>query len=338
MRGSGTQQQAVAYSRSLEAHELFLKARDYLNKSDPRTGGTLPNAREAITFYEQAVKADPKFALAFVELSRAWMTLGYSEPDGISNKELLPHAKAAALKAVALDKQMTDAHLALAGLHYSIEYDWANAERAFKLAIQLAPNHATAHGSYAAYLGSMGRFDEALAEANKADELMPSRATDFVLARIYYSMHRYEEATEYSKRSVEKEENLLGHFLLGFVYVAQQQYDEAISEFKRAARFGNNAGALAALAYAYAMGGKKDEALKILDELKTSHQGATIVPYRIAAVYLALGDKDQAIEWLKKDYEVKDNWMNQPKVDPVMDPLRSDPRFQVLLRKMKFKE
>ena len=113
MRGSGTQQQAVAYSRSLEAHELFLKARDYLNKSDPRTGGTLPNAREAITFYEQAVKADPKFALAFVELSRAWMTLGYSEPDGISNKELLPHAKAAGLKAVALDREMTDAHLAL---------------------------------------------------------------------------------------------------------------------------------------------------------------------------------------------------------------------------------
>jgi len=163
----------------------------------------------------------------------------------------------------------------------------------------------------------MGRFDDALAEAKKADELMPSRATDFVLARTYYSMHRYDEAAEYSKRSVEKEENLLGHFLLGFVYVAQQKYDEAIVEFKRAASFGNNAGALAALAYAYAMGGKKDEALKILNELKTSHRGATTVPYRIAAVYLALGDKDQAIEWLEKDYEEQDNWMNQLKVDPL---------------------
>ncbi len=326
------------YSQNSEANELFLKGREYFNKSDPRTDGTLANARKAIKLYEQAAKADPGFALAFVELSQAWVALGYSDPDGMTNKQLLPHAKAAALKAVALDKKMTDAHLALAGLYCSIEYDWEKAEREYKLAVQLAPNNATAHGSYAAYLGSMGRFDEALGEAKRADELVPSRATDFVLARIYYSMHRYDEAAEYSKLSLKREENLLGHFLLGFVYVAQQKHDEAIAEFKRAVGFGNNAGALAALAYAYAMDGKKGEALKMLDELRTSHKGAKIVPYRIAAVYLALGDRDQAIEWLKKDHEVKDNWMNQLKVDPVMDPLRSDPRFQVLLRKMKFKE
>jgi len=336
MSANKTQEQIVVYSQNPEANALFLKAREYFNKRDPRTGGELANAREAIKLYEQAVKADPQFALAFLELSRAWVSLGYSEPDGITNKELLPHAKAAALKAVALDQNMVDAHLALAGLYYSIEFDWEKAEREFKLAIQLDPNNATAHGSYAAYLGSMGRFDEALAEAKKADGLMPSHDTDFVLARIYYSMHRYDEATEYSKRSVEKEENFLGHFLLGFVYVAQQKYGKAIAEFK--IDVGNNAGALAALAYAYAMGGRKDEALKLLDELEASHKGAKIVPYRIAAVYLALGDTDQAIELLKKDYEVQDNWMNQQKVDPVMGPLRSDPRFQVLLRKMKFKE
>ena len=178
----------IIYSQNPDANELFLRAREYFNKSDPRTGGTLANAREAIRLYEQAVKTDPKFALAFVELSRAWMGLGYSDPDGVTNKELLPHAKAAVLKAVALDKKMTDAHLALAGLYYSIEYDWEKAEREYKLAVQLAPNNATAHGSYAAYLGSMGRFDEALAEAKKADELMPSHATDFVLARIYGSL------------------------------------------------------------------------------------------------------------------------------------------------------
>jgi len=326
----------IIYSQNPEANELFLEAREYFNKRDPRTGGALANAREAIRLYEQAVKTDPKFALAFVELSRAWMTLGFSNPDGMTNKELLPHAKAAALRAVALDQKMADAHLALAGIYYSIEFDWEKAEREFKLAIQLAPNNATAHGSYAAYLGSMGRFDEALAEAKKADELMPSQGADFDLARIHYDIRRYDEATEYIKRSLKEKGNMLGHFLLGFVYVAQQKYDEAIAEFK--IDVGNNAGALAALAYAYAMGGKKDEALKILDELETSHKGAKIVPYRIAAVYLALGDKDQAIELLKKDYEVQDNWMNQLKVDPVMDPLRSDPRFQVLLRKMKFKE
>ena len=129
---------------------------------------------------------------------------------------------------------------------------------------------------------------------------------------------------------------MLGHFLLGFTYVAEHKYDEAIAEFK--IDVGNNAGALAALTYAYAMGGKKDEALKTLNDLEANHPGAKIVPYRIAAIYLALGDTDRAIELLNKDYEVQDNWMNQLKVDPVMDPLRSDPRFQVLLHKMKFKE
>ena len=175
----------IIYSQNPEANEFFLKAREYFNKRGPRTGGDLANAREAIRLYEQAVNADPKFALAFVELSGAWMTLGYSNPDGMTNKELLPHAKAAALTAVALDQNMADAHLALGGIYYSIEFDWEGAEREFKLAIQLAPDSADAHGSYAAYLSAMGRFDEALAEANKVDELMPSQATDFVLARIH---------------------------------------------------------------------------------------------------------------------------------------------------------
>src|SRR3972149_8381346 len=169
MSGNETQKQAVFYSQSAEANELFLKAREYIARSHPDTGGTLANAREAIKLYEQAVKADPKFARAFLEMSRAWVSLGYSEPGGITNKDLLPHAKAAALKAVALDQNMVDAHLALAGLYYSIEFDWEKAEREFKLAIQLDPNNATAHGSYAAYLGSMGRFDEALVEAKKAE-------------------------------------------------------------------------------------------------------------------------------------------------------------------------
>jgi tetratricopeptide (TPR) repeat protein len=336
-----TKRQATAetvYSKNAEANELFLKAREYYNKSDPRiAGGKLANAREAIKLYEQAVKKDPKFALAYVEMSRAWMRLGYSDADGISIKELLPPAKAALLKALALDNKLADAHLALAGLYYGLEYAWEKAEREYKLALQLAPNSPTAHAGYAAYLASMGRFDEALGEAKKADELTPSIATDIALARIYYSMRRYDEAAEHSKKSLKKGENVLGHFFLGFVYVARQKYDEAIAEFKTAAGFSNNGGAWAGLAYGYAMGGRRDEALKILDELKTTRKKGLIVPYRLAAVYLALGDKDQAIEWLRKDYEGRGNWMNQLKVDPVMDPLRSDPRFKELMRRMRFK-
>jgi tetratricopeptide (TPR) repeat protein len=326
---------AVVYSQNAEANELFLKARDYYNKSNPRTGGTLANAREAIKLYEAAVKRDPKFALAYVGLSRAWMRLGYSVPGGMTNKELLPHAKSAALKALELDKNLLDAHLVLAGIYFNIEFDWEKAEREYKLAVQLAPNDAAVHSGYATYLASMGRFDEAIVEAKKAGDLSQAPATDFALARIYYRMRRYDEALEYNRRSLNREESAISHFGLGFVYVAQQKYEGAIAEFKSAVAVDNNGGGLAALAYAYAMAGKRDEALRMLNEVVTNP--AKHVPYRIAAAYLALGEKDRAIEWLKKDYERRDNWMTWLKVDPVMDPLRSDPRFMQLMRRMNFK-
>jgi tetratricopeptide (TPR) repeat protein len=328
----------IIYSKSPEANELFLKAREFFNKSDPRVaGGKLANAREAIKLYEQAVKKDPKFALAYVELSRAWLSLGYSDPDGASNAEILPPARAALVKALALNNKLTEAHLTLAALYYNTDFDWKKAELEYKLALKLAQNNATAHRNYAAYLGSMGRFEEALTQAKKAEELAPSRLNDFVIGRVYYSMRRYDEAIEYCQKSLKREDNVLGHFFLGFIYVAQQKYDEAIAEFKIGTTFSKNGGALAGLAYGYAMAGQKDEALKILDELKTSTSGGLIVPYRVAAIYLALGDKEQAIAWLNKDYEAKGNWLTQLKVDPVMDPLRSDPRFQTLMRKMKLK-
>lgn len=329
----------IVYSHDAEANELFLKAREYYSKSDPRIpGGKLANAREAIKLYEQAVKKDPKFALAYVEISRAWLQLSYSDPDGLSNEEVLPPARAAVRKALVLDKNLAEAHRELASLSYNIDYDWKSAEREYKLVLQLEPDNATAHGNYAAYLGSMGRFDEALKEAKTAEDLRPSLATDLTLARIHYSMRRYDIAAEYCRKALKRQENVLGHFFLGFIHVARQEYDEAIKEFKTAAGFSKNGGALAGLAYGYAVAGKKVEALEIIREMKTSPAGGLIVPYRLAAVYLALGDKDQAIEWLRRDYAQKGNWMNQLKVDPVMDPLRSDPRFKHLMRQMKFTE
>ncbi|HKQ52299.1 MAG TPA: tetratricopeptide repeat protein [Pyrinomonadaceae bacterium] len=337
-RDASAQTAPAVYSQNAEANELFLKAREYFNKSDPRVpGGKLSNAREAIRLYEQAVKKDPRFALAYVEMSRAWLQLGYSDPDRLSTNEILPRARAALLKALDLDKNSADVHRSLAALYYNIEYDWRKAEREYKLALRLAPESAPAHLGYAAFLGSMGRFDEALSEAKKADALAQSINTDIVLARLYYSMRRYEEAAEYCRKSLKKSDNVLGHFYLGFVYAAERKYDEAVAEFRTGANFSNNGGALAGLAYGYALSGKRDEALKIIEELKTTYGGSRVVPYRLAAVYLALGNSDRAIEWLRKDYEDRGNWMNQLKVDPVMDPLRSDPRFQKLMRLMKFK-
>ncbi|MDX6613537.1 MAG: hypothetical protein QOD75_2723 [Blastocatellia bacterium] len=326
---------AQVYSQSKEANELFLKAREYYSKSNPRTGGTLANAREAIKLYERAIKKDSRFALAYVGLSRAWLRLGYSLPGGMSNRALLPYAKSAALKAVELDKNLLDAHTVLANIYFNIEFDWEKAEREYKESLRLAPNDANVHGSYAGYLASLGRFDEAIAEAKKAEQLSQSAATDFAVSRVYYRMRRYDEAEQYNRRSLNKEESAISHFGLGFVYVAQHKYEGAIAEFKSAVAVDNNGGGLAALAYVYAMAGRKDEARHLLDEVVANREKQ--VGYRIAAVHLALGNKDGAIEWLRKDYERRNNWMTWLKVDPVMDPLRSDPRFKQLMRRMKFK-
>ena len=326
---------AAVYSQNPEANALFLKAREYSGKSDPRTGGKLANAREAIKLFEQAVQKDPSFALAYVELSRAWLSLGYSDPDGATNEEILPPARAAALKAVELDPKLPEAHLGLASLSYSVDFAWDRAEREYKLALQLQPDNARINAGYAAYLSSMGKFSEALERAAKADALMPSVTVDLVFARTYYSMRRYAMAEDYCKKALAKQDNVLAHFFLGLIRVAEAQYDKAIPEFETAAA-GHNGGAMAGLAYGYAIAGQKDRALEILAKLQAGRDSGMIVDYRVAAVHLALGDKDQAIEWLRKSYDDHENWMNQLKVDPVMDPLRSDPRFQELMRKIHF--
>ena len=332
----GTTAPAV-YSQNPEANELFLKAREFAKKGNPRVrGGALANAREAIKLYQEAVKLDPKFALAYVEMSRAWLSLGYSDPDGMSNEQIIPPAKAALQKALELDDNLADAHLALASICFSLEYDWQKAESEYKRSLTLGPDNAAAHTSYAAYLGAMGRFDDAVAEANKAAELAPSAMADITLGRIYYSMRRYDQAVDYCQRSLKKEDNVLGHFFLGFIYVAQQKREEGIAEFQKATTYSKNGGALAGLAYGYAVNGRKEDAEKIISELNSGTASGLIVPYRLAAVYVALGDKDKAIQWLTKEYEDRGNWMTQLKVDPVMDPLRSDPRFQDLMRRMKF--
>jgi tetratricopeptide (TPR) repeat protein len=325
----------AVYSQNPQANNVFLKAREYYAKGDPRTGGKLANCREAIKLYQQAVEKDPSFALGYVELSRAWLGLGYSDPDGGTNEEILPPARAAALKAVELDPRLAEAHLGLASLSYNIDFDWQRAEREYKLALQLQPDNARANNAYAAFLSSMGKFREALEYAVKADSLMPSMAVDINFARIYYAMHRYDKAEDYCKKALARQDNVLGHFFLGLIRVAEEQYDKAIPELEIAAA-GHNGGATAGLGYGYAMAGQKDRALEVLAKLNAGRDSGLIVDYRIAAVHLALGDKDRAIEWLNKSYNDRENWMNQLKVDPVMDPLRSDLRFKALMQKIHF--
>jgi serine/threonine-protein kinase len=328
-------QPPVVFSQNRDANALFIQARAYLAKSDPRTGGTLANARQAIKLYQQAVDADPKFALAYVDMSRAWLRLGYSNPDGASDQEIVPPARAALRKAVEADPNLPDAHLMLAAIAYNLDYQWDIADREYRQGLALAPNNADAHANYAAYLSTMGRFDEALDQAAKADALASSPATEFTFARIYYAMRRYDMAADYCRKSLARQDNMVVRFYLGMIYAGAKQYDKAITELE-ATTIEYNGGALAGLAYAYAMSGQKHRAMALLDQLYAGHGSGLIVPYRVAAVYVALGDAAQAFRWLDKSYDAHDNWLAQLKVDPVMDPLRSRPQFQQLMRKMGF--
>ena len=329
-------QAPVVYSRNAEANALFLRGRALFAESDPRAGGRLANAREAIRLYRQAVAADPHFALAYVELSRAWLRLGYSDPDGASTAEIMPPARAALRRAVAIDPSLPEAHAAAASFAYNSDFDWPTAEREYRAAIRLQPNNAIAHGGYGAFLASMGRFDEAIAELERADTLAPTVAIKSILCRTYYSQRRFDLAEAQCRRSIAVQDNVIARLYLGFTYIALGRLDEGVAELERTSRFSNNGGAWAALAYGYAMAGRREEALSLVREITTTQTRGGTVPYRIAAVHLALGDRDSAILWLRRDYAERGNWMNQLKVDPVMDPLRADPRFGALMRAMRF--
>lgn len=292
--------------------------------------------RKSIELFEAAIAKDPHFALAYAELSTAWAFLGWSAPDGLQNIDLLPHVKAAALKAVELDDRLPAAHLALASVYLNFEFDWPHAEREYKRAIELAPSDARGHSAYAVFLSKMGRFSEALTHAQRASELSQTSATDRMFMFIYFAMRRFDLAERYGLSASRKDDHFLNHMFLGFTYLQEHKYSQGISELEKL-RAGGTGGGLAGLAYAYAVGGRTADARLLLKQCTANEQGGLlIVRYRVAAVYLALGDKDKAIEFLRKDYEVRDNWLNWLKVDPIMDPLRSDPRFANLMRLMKF--
>jgi len=326
----------VVYSQVPEANALYIKGLEYLSKSNPRDGGSLVNARQAVRLFSQAVKKDPKFALAYLGLADAWGSFGLSVPGSMTGDKVYPHLLAAALMAEKLDDNLPRVHSTLASLHFSNEYDWESAEREYKRVISMT-NSLASHTSYAIFLAPQGRFEEAIAEVKLAEKIDPSSpTTNLDMLQIYYWRHQDDQALEQGHEMLRKDppHAYLAHFFMGFAYVHKAEFENAIQEFKQSTVLGD-AGSLSALGYGYAMSGNKAETQNILLRLK-HHSGAKNVPYRVAAIYLALGDKDRAIKLIEKDYRQRSNWLNRLNVDPVMDPLRDDPRFKNLMRKMNF--
>ena len=312
-----------------QAYESFLKGRYFWNKR------TADGLKVALAFFNQAIDEDPKYAQAYSGLADTYALLGDWQYAAMPPKEALPKAKAAATKALELDSALGEAHNSLAFCLDAFEWDFESAGKQFRRAIELNPGYATAHHWYAWHLSVLGRYDEAIAEMRKAENLDPlSLIINADLAELLLIAHSYEDSIQQSRKTIEMDPNFaLAHNQLGLAYLQEQMRDDAIAELQKAVRLsGSSPICVASLASAYVVSGKRDEASRLLGNLKMRSNPSYSDAPEIAVVYAALGDKDQAMNWLQKGYEGRFN----PSVllRPGFDPLRSDPRFQELLRRI----
>ena len=328
LRLSGAQEQQLAKRATAnpEAYQLYLNGVFYRRK------GGLENGRKALDYYNQAVALDPNFALAWTGVADAYR---YLQANGVLDpKEAHPKAKAAAQKALELDEGLAEAHVAL-GLIKMDEWDWAGAEHEFNRATELNPNLAEAHHRYSVYLTNVGRHTEALAEIKRAQELDPLRIVlrDQEGAALYFA-RRYDEAVQQLQNVIKLDpDDRFAHAYLGYTYEAKGMYAQAIAEYQKRIRIeGETTSTLCYLGYALAMSGKRSEAQAILDKLKTTKE--YVSPAELAVLYFGLGDKEGALTSLERAYAAHDLQMQSLKIDSHYDSLRSDPRFQDLLRRV----
>ncbi len=314
-----------------EAQEGYLKGRYFWNKR------TEAGYLKAISYYQNAIERAPRYAQAYAGLADAYSLLGSTANEEISRSEAMPRAKAAAVTALQLDDSLAEGHASLAFVKMHYEWDWAGAEREFRRAIELNPNYPTAHHWYAYDLAAMNRMPEALNEIGRARRVDPLSAiinTD--AAEFLYYAGRYDEAIQQVKAALEIDPNfLLAHHLLGRIYSEQHRYLEALAEGKKTLELsGGHPLMLVDLGRIYALSGDRSQAeqvLRQLVELSARGKGMSAVTAGVAA---ALGKRDQALAALEKAYEERNGSLILLNYDPSWDPLRSDPRFQQLLRRV----
>jgi TolB-like protein/DNA-binding winged helix-turn-helix (wHTH) protein/Flp pilus assembly protein TadD len=312
-----------------KAYESYLKGRYFWNK---RTADSL---KVALAYFNQAIDEDRNYAQAHSGLADTYALLGDWQYAVMTPKEALPKAKAAAIKALELDSALGEAHNSLAFCLDAFEWDFDSAGKEFRRAIELNPSYATAHHWYAWHLSVLGRYDEAIAEMRKAENLDPlSLIINADLAELLLIAHLYDDSIQQSRKTIEMDPNFaLAHNQLGLAYLEKQMHDEAIVELQKAVRLsGDSPTCIANLASAYVVSGKRYEAAKLLSDLKTRSKPSYSYSPEIAVIYAALGDGNQAMNWLDKGYEERFN----PSVllRPGFDPLRSDPRFKDLMRRI----
>jgi tetratricopeptide (TPR) repeat protein len=320
---------AKHYTENNEAYQLYLRGRFYWDK---RTGEAV---KRAIGYFDQAIKTDPGFALAYAGLADCYVVPAST----MAPKDAMPQAKAAAQRALELDDLLPEAHTALARVLAAYDWDWPAAEKEYKRAIELNPRYVVAHQWYGGYLEARGHRDEAFAQGRVALELDPlSLISNFELAQGYYFARDYDRAIEQYQKTLELDSNFPpAHQFLPAAYEQKGNYPEAISRFKNSPVLsggGEWSMTKGGLGHAYAVNGQKQEALDVIDELKKFSQQQYVSSASIALVYAGLRDNDQAFAWLDKAYDQRDFQLQWFNIEPRWDSLRSDPRFTVLLKKV----
>ncbi len=318
------------YTNSNEAYQLYLKGRYHFARRNR------DDVNKAIASYEQAIKLDPNFALAYARIAEAYNQMPnypYAAP-----MEAFPKAKAAAEKAIALDPTLSEAHTAMGNTLTSLDRNWPQAEREFKRALELDPKSATAHYRYASeYLISVGRTKEALAETEKALEIEPLDPNMVAnLGRLYLYDGQRERGLEQARRAYEADPSfVIARLLYGMTLNATGAYADAITlSEKHLQDDPNNQQMLMVAGYAYGRSGQRTDAERVIEKFREISKTQYVIPSFVAVVFGGMGEKDKAFAELDKSIELHDSWFRWAKVEPLFDPLRDDPRFKDLLKRM----
>jgi serine/threonine-protein kinase len=319
------------YTSDPAAYKLYLDGRHEWGKRTP------DGMRKSVEFFQQAIDKDPRYALAYVGKADAYATLASYRI--VAPREAIPIAKDAATQALSIDDRLAEAHATLGKLLTDYYWDWEHSEREFRLAIELKPNYSNAHHWYSTLLAHLGRFDEAVREANRALELdYYSPVTSTQLGAVLYRARRYDQAITVLRKTLELEPNYVtARFYLGLSHLMQGRGDEAISEFQKArASAPGSPEFLAVLGESYGLTGQTEQARQCLKELQEMAKTRYVSSFAYANIYTGLGQMDLVFKWMETAVDERDSTVRGLKTYPLFDYVRRDPRFAALYHRAGF--
>jgi serine/threonine protein kinase/tetratricopeptide (TPR) repeat protein len=320
---------AKHHTENAEAYRLYLQGRHHWNK------WTEEGFYKAIDYFQQAVEKDPSYALASAGVADSYVLLGWN--GYLPPQEVFPKGKAAATTALRLDPDLPEAHASLAALLWLHDWRWDEAQIEFKRSLELDPTYPTANHWYAEYLMTMGKHAEVMARMKKGQELDPlSLIINVAVGWAFYNDRRYDEGIDQLRRTIELDPNYpVTYWILGLLLRKTGCYELAMIEGEKGVKLSGGSPLMrAALAHTLAAAGRRTEAVQTLDELTELATHRYVAPYFIAGIHVGLREHDRALEYLEKSYEEHSHWLIYLHIDPSMDGLREDPRFQNLLSRV----